>query len=103
MELFAKRMTWELDNDEGLSCLSFELEDGYLSLIHILPEKIGVSAIAMPESEYGQIKLGFDAVNKKKNFTPVKLGNASRLIEQPDKGFYGAQNETYIEGWEEKT
>lgn len=41
----------------------------------------------MPESEYGQIKLGFDAVNKKKNFTPVKLGNASRLIEQPDKGF----------------
>ena len=22
MELFAKRMTWELDNDEGLSCLS---------------------------------------------------------------------------------
>ena len=30
MELFAKRMTWELDNDEGLSCLSFELEDGTL-------------------------------------------------------------------------
>ncbi len=53
----------------------------------LMPEKIGVSAIAMPESEYGQIKLGFDAVNKKKNFTPVKLGNASRLIEQPDKGF----------------
>ena len=23
MELFAKRMTWELDNDEGLSCLFF--------------------------------------------------------------------------------
>ncbi len=43
----------------------------------LMPEKIGVSAIAMPESEYGQIKLGFDAVNKKKNFTPVKLGNAS--------------------------
>ena len=21
MELFAKRMTWELDNEEGLSCL----------------------------------------------------------------------------------
>ena len=55
---------------------------------HILmPEKIGVSAIAMPESEYGQIKLGFDAVNKKKNFTPVKLGNASRLTEHPGKGF----------------
>ncbi len=32
MELFAKRMTWELDNDEGLSCLSFELEDGYFTL-----------------------------------------------------------------------
>ena len=28
--------------------------------------------------EYGQIKLGFDAVNKKKNFTPVKLGMPSR-------------------------
>ena len=26
MELFAKRMTWELDNEEGLSCLSFELD-----------------------------------------------------------------------------
>jgi len=45
----------------------------------LMPEKIGVSAIAMPESEYGQIKLGFDTVNKKKNFTPVKLGNASRI------------------------
>ena len=32
MELFAKRMTWELDNEEGLSCLSFELEDGYFTL-----------------------------------------------------------------------
>ena len=53
----------------------------------LMPEKIGVSAIAMPESEYGQIKLGFDAVNKKKNFTPVKLGNASRLIKQQNKGF----------------
>ena len=31
MELFAKRMTWELDNEEGLSCLSFELEDGYFT------------------------------------------------------------------------
>ena len=31
MELFAKRMTWELDNEEGLSCLFFELEDGYLN------------------------------------------------------------------------
>ena len=25
----------------------------------LMPEKVGVSAIAMPESEYGQIKLGF--------------------------------------------
>ena len=32
----------------------------------LMPEKIGVSAIAMPESEYGQIKLGFDAVNKRR-------------------------------------
>ena len=32
MELFAKRMTWELDNEEGLSCLFFELEDGYFTL-----------------------------------------------------------------------
>ena len=32
LELFAKRMTWELDNEEGLSCLSFELEDGYFTL-----------------------------------------------------------------------
>ena len=53
----------------------------------LMPEKVGVSAIAMPESEYGQIKLGLDTVNKKKDFTPVKLDNASRLIEQPDKGF----------------
>ena len=53
----------------------------------LMPEKIGVSAIAMPESEYGQIKLGLDTVNKKKDFTPVKLGNASRFMEQPNKGF----------------
>ena len=53
----------------------------------LMPEKIGVSAITMPESEYGQIKLGLDTVNKKKDFTPVKLKNASRVIEQPDKGF----------------
>lgn len=32
MELFAKGITQELDNDEGLSCLSFELEDGYFTL-----------------------------------------------------------------------
>lgn len=32
----------------------------------LMPEKIGVSAIAMPESEYGQIKLGFDTVNKRR-------------------------------------
>ena len=30
MELFAKSMTWELDNEEGLSCLFFEWEKGYL-------------------------------------------------------------------------
>ena len=27
MELFAKRLTWELDNDEGLTCLFFEWEE----------------------------------------------------------------------------
>ena len=32
MELFAKRMTWELDNAEGLSSLSFEWEDGCFTL-----------------------------------------------------------------------
>ena len=32
MELFAKRVTWELDNEEGMSCLSFDLEDGYFTL-----------------------------------------------------------------------
>ena len=53
----------------------------------LMSEKVGVSAIAMPESKYDQIKLGLDTVNKKKDFTPVKLGNASRFIEQPNKGF----------------
>lgn len=53
----------------------------------LMPEKIGIFAMAMFESEYSQIKLGLDTVYKKKDFTPVKLGNASRLIEQPDKGF----------------
>ena len=53
----------------------------------LMPEKVGVSAIAIPESEYGQIKRGLDTVNKKKDFTPVKIDKASRLIEQPDKGF----------------
>ena len=53
----------------------------------LMPKKIGVSAIAMPESEYDQIKLDLDTVNKKKDFTPVKFSNASRLIEQPNKGF----------------
>ena len=32
MELFAKRMTWELDNEEELSFLAFEWEDGYFTL-----------------------------------------------------------------------
>ncbi len=53
----------------------------------LMPEKIGVSAITMPESEYGQIKLDLDTVNKKKDFAPVKFNNASRLIKQQNKGF----------------
>ena len=53
----------------------------------LMPEKIGVSAITMPESEYGQIKLDLDTVNKKKDFDPVKFNNASRLIKQQNKGF----------------
>ena len=32
MELFAKRMTWELDNEEEFSFLSFAWEDGYFTL-----------------------------------------------------------------------
>ena len=32
IELFAKRMTWELDNEEGLFCLFFEWEEGYFTL-----------------------------------------------------------------------
>ena len=51
----------------------------------LMPE--GVSAITMPESEYGQIKLDLDTVNKKKDFAPVKFNNASRLIKQQNKGF----------------
>ena len=43
MELFAKRMTWELDNEEGLSCLSFELEDGYFTL----SRKTGAEALRL--------------------------------------------------------
>ena len=43
MELFAKRMTRELDNDEGLSCLSFELEDGYFTL----SRKTGAEALRL--------------------------------------------------------
>ena len=43
--------------------------------------------ITMPESEYGQIKLDLDTVNKKKDFAPVKFNNASRLIKQQNKGF----------------
>ena len=53
----------------------------------LMPEKIGVSAITMPESEYGQIKLDLDTVNKKKDFAPVNFNNASRLIKQQNKGF----------------
>ena len=43
MELFAKRMTWELDNEEGMSCLSFELEDGYFTL----SRKTGAEALRL--------------------------------------------------------
>ena len=43
MELFAKRMTWELDNEERLSCLSFELEDGYFTL----SRKTGVETLRL--------------------------------------------------------
>ena len=43
MELFAKRMTWELDNEEGLSCLFFELEDGYFTL----SRKTGTEALRL--------------------------------------------------------
>ena len=43
MELFAKRMTWELDNEEGLSCLFFELEDGYFTL----SRKTGADALRL--------------------------------------------------------
>ena len=43
MELFVKRMTWELDNEEGLSCLSFELEDGYFTL----SRKTGAEALRL--------------------------------------------------------
>ena len=43
MELFSKRMTWELDNDKGLSCLSFELEDGYFTL----SRKTGAEALRL--------------------------------------------------------
>ena len=32
MELFAKGITWEQDNEEGFSFLSFELENGYFTL-----------------------------------------------------------------------
>ena len=44
MELFVKRMTWELDNEEGLSCLFFELEDGYFTL----SRKTGAATLHFP-------------------------------------------------------
>ena len=43
MELFSKRMTWELDNDKGLSCLFFEWEDGYFTL----SRKTGADALRL--------------------------------------------------------
>ena len=43
MELFVKRIAWELDNDDGLSCLFFELEDGYFTL----SRKTGTEALRL--------------------------------------------------------
>ena len=43
MELFANRMSWELDNEEGLSFLSFEWEDGYFTL----SRKTGTEALRL--------------------------------------------------------
>ena len=43
MELFSKRMTWELDNDKGLSCLFFEWEDGYFTF----SRKTGAEALRL--------------------------------------------------------
>ena len=36
-------MAWELDNDDGLSCLFFELEDGYFTL----SRKTGTEALRL--------------------------------------------------------
>ena len=47
MELFAKRMTWELDNDKGLSCLFFEWEDGYFTL----SRKTGADALRLETND----------------------------------------------------
>ena len=47
MELFSKRMTWELDNDKGLSCLSFEWEDGYFTL----SRKTGADALRLETND----------------------------------------------------
>ena len=43
MELSVKRMTWELDNEEELSFLAFEWEDGYFTL----SRKIGAEALRL--------------------------------------------------------
>ena len=53
-ELFAIRMTWELDNEEGLSCLFFELEAGYFTL----SRKTGAEALRleMNDPANGQLR-----------------------------------------------
>lgn len=43
MELSVKRMTWELDNEEELSFLAFEWEDGYFTL----SRKTGAEALRL--------------------------------------------------------
>ena len=53
MELFAKRMTWELDNEEGLSCLFFEWEDGYFTL----SRKTGADALRLETVSYTHLTL----------------------------------------------
>ena len=43
MELFVKRMAWEPDNEEGVSCLFFEWEEGYFTL----SRKTGAEALRL--------------------------------------------------------
>ena len=61
MELFAKRMTWELDNEEGLSCLFFELEDGYFTL----SRKTGAEALRLDALDNTRFRLNIVRNNRK--------------------------------------